>query len=820
MSNLSDFSYCEVILPVALTGTFTYLIPQNLQDKIALGKRVVVPFRTGKLYTGIVHHLHNQSVDFKTREVTDVLDESPIVTKQHIDFWEWISNYYLCSIGEVYAAAVLQVLRPDSKSKIKFNENINPDYFEFEYSSFDEHQKTLVNALRADSNSIYLKDVLNIAGKRKITELLAKGILVVEEELQQKNREFTEEFVTLNEEYLSDDKLQELIEKYEKREQWITLILILFQHFKKGTAVSKKNLLKTEGISKSAFATLQKNGIIKVVATRPEKIHPASGNILEIVLTEAQENAYREIKTGFTNYHAGLLFGVTGSGKTEIYFKVIKDFLTLNKSVLYMLPEIALTEILLVRLKKIFGDAVLLYHSRINENERAEIFKSLCLSNHPVLIIGSRSSLFLPFKNLGLIIVDEEHDASYKQYEANPRYNARDAAVYMAAKNGIKVLLGSATPSSETFINCLKQKYFQVNLGLRYGKSVMPSVEIIDLFKEKKSNRIKSVLSEKIIAEIKSVLQRKEQVILFQNRRGFAPLLYCENCNWTPFCPHCDVPLNYHKSATVLRCHYCGHTEQLISSCKACGSARLSIKGFGTERIEEDIQLFFPELNVARFDLDSTRSKHSFYKITNDFADGKIQILVGTQMVSKGLDFANVGLVGILNADSLLHFSEYKSYERAVQLMVQISGRAGRSEKTGKVMVQTYAPQHFIFSFLHDAKNYDVFLHWLLKERKQYQYPPFTHLIKIMVRHTEKQDCEVAANYFCKLLISAFKTGVLGPEYGYIQKIRGYYNMHILLKLNKTESYSASKKLLNDCLEYNRKHNPVKGFKMAVDVDY
>jgi len=817
--------FAEVILPLNLSGTFTYCIPENLKSSLKVGQRVIVPVRTSKLYTGLIYSIHNNKSDLhQTRNIEEILDVHPVINETHLDFWKWISEYYMCNLGEVFAAALPSVLRPQSSSKIKFNFSINKEYLNFEWEHLDEDEQELIKIMSTLEEGKNLDELKNIIGKSKLSNLLSKGIFVVDEILKEHEKPIRETFVRLNSKYKNEQEFIELINNLEQKNPKHLDIVLSYLSLSKQDGkitlpVSKKKLLQNKNLSTSSFNTLIKHEILVQEVFDIDRLQIEKSNSIKIELSTNQQEVFSSIKNHYNKLKIGLINGITGSGKTEIYSKLINEELLNGNSCLFLLPEIALTQQLITRLKIIFGESVLVYHSRINEQYRAEIYKKVFTTKIPLLVVGARSSIYLPFAKLGLVIIDEEHDSSYKQHEPSPRYNARDCAIYLAHIFNAKVLLGSATPSIETLFNCNSGKYFRVDLNTRFGNSILPHIVLVDLLKQKYQINTPKYLTEELINSIKAAVKNKEQILLFQNRRGFSPVLICESCGWVPYCINCDVSLNYHKSINVIRCHYCGYYETPPSNCKKCGSTRISMQGFGTEKVEEDLSLLIPELKIARFDLDSTRSKFSYNKIVNEFEAGNIDVLVGTQMLSKGLDFSNISLVGILNADSLLHFPDYRTFERAFQMMVQVSGRAGRRKKQGTVIIQTYNTKNQIFDYVLNSSNIDDFYNWQLAERKQFNYPPYTKLIKILVLHKDKQEVDFAANELCSYLKSIFTTNILGPEFPFVQKIRNNYQMQILLKWDKNKSFSQAKIALKEIIVSFQNNSSIKGIRVIVDVD-
>lgn len=815
--------FVDVILPIPIHQEFTYRVPFDMNDYLIKGIRVVVPFGKSKLLTGIITRIHEEiPQQYTAKYVEHILDEYPIITGNQYSFWKWISNYYLAPIGDVMNAALPSNFKLASETKVV----LHPD-FEAKETVFSEREHQIIDSLEI-REELTLKEIAEIVGIKTIQPiiktLIDKRVIITVEELNDKFSAKTEQFVCINPVF-SENELTEVIQSLEKStakaKQLEALLTIIHEsHSDTSKYVQRKKLIDA-GISISSLNSLEKNGLIlqeKLVISRLSDQNNDLSNFKE--LSESQQIALTEIRTSFEKHSVSLLHGVTGSGKTEIYVELIREQLEKGNQVLFLLPEIALTTQLIQRLSKYFGNKIGIYHSKFNQNERIEIWNHV-LADDPEkfrLIVGARSSIFLPFKKLGLIIVDEEHESSFKQYDPSPRYNGRDAAMVLARLHDAKVLLGSATPAMETYHNALSGKYGFIELNKRFGGVQLPEILCADLKRERKNQSMQSDFTSYLIDEMREALNQQEQIILFQNRRGYTPLWMCEICNWTPRCVNCDVSLTYHKQTNSLKCHYCSHTSPPVGSCSACGSNRIKMIGFGTEKIEDDLALIFPNATIKRLDYDTTRSKNAYSTILNDFDDRKIDILIGTQMVSKGLDFDNVSLVGILDADMLLNHSDFRAFERSYQLMSQVAGRAGRKSKRGKVIIQTGDPDNWVIQKVihHDYKG---FYNAEVLERKNYFYPPFYKVIKITLKHKDTNVLDNSALAFSQELRKVFKERVLGPEYPGIRRIQNLYLKEIRIKVEKDISDTKIKERLQEMIDsfFSVPYN--KSIRMIVDVD-
>ena len=784
--------FADIVLPVPIRNEFTYRVPFELNERIFPGARVVVPFGRSKLITGIVSSIHeNIPKEYQARYIEYLLDDQPIITPEQYSFWKWISTYYMAPIGDVMNAALPANFKLASETKIV----LHPD-FSLDYKLLTEREKDIVVALEL-RETLDLKEISELVGIKTIQPvvkaLIDKKVVLSLEDLNDKFTPKTAIFVRLSDSYSDEQSLNEFIETIEqnksKDKQLQTLLtLIHLSTDKRGNShtVLRKDLID-QGISLSSINTLEKQGILLQEKMEISRLDSDDSNGQEFkALSAAQETALQETHQAFKEKKVALLHGVTGSGKTEIYVQLIQEHLDLGKQVLFLLPEIALTTQLIQRLSVYFGDQIGVYHSRFNQNERVEIWNHV-LNNDPNrfrIVLGARSSIFLPFRDLGLIIVDEEHESSFKQYDPSPRYNARDCSIVLGALHKANVVLGSATPSIESYFNAKSDKYKLITLNDRFGNVQLPEILCANTRKEYKQKSMQSHFSTFLIDHVREALNLNEQVILFQNRRGYTPLWMCEICNWTPKCKNCDVSLTYHKHSNNLKCHYCSYTTKPIGTCAACGSNRLKMLGFGTEKIEDELSLMFPEKVVKRLDLDTTRSKNAYATILNDFDHGAIDILIGTQMVTKGLDFDNVNLVGILDADMLLNRADFRAFERSFQLMTQVAGRSGRRKKRGKVIVQTGDPDHWVIQKV-IAHDYIGFYESEIIERANYFYPPYYKIMELTLKHKDENLLNRAANDLASTLRESFKERVLGPEFPIVKRINNLFLKKITLKIER-----------------------------------
>ncbi len=821
--------FVDVILPLPVPGTFTYRVPFELNDVIKCGQRVVVQFGKKKIYTALVRRIHEEIPPNTPKYIISIVDEEPIVNKTQFIFWEWIAQYYMSTIGEVMNVALPQGLKLISESHIVLNSSFNPDSIALNENEY-LITETLLNRKR-----LSISDVTSLTGLQKTYSLLKnmidKNIIQIEEELSNSFKPKMETFISLSKNLQeNEDQLKEIFEDLNKRAFKQLQLLMALINLTQNSAEAKlevlqSELLKSVDANHAQLKAMEKKGILEISKKVSSRLSfgEASGEVKNIKLSDNQKNSLNEIKNCFKTKDVALFHGVTSSGKTEIYIKLIEEALQQKKQVLYLLPEIALTTQIIIRLQKYFGEKIGVYHSRYNQNEKVEIWNNVINQGNKEIppyqiILGPRSALFLPYKNLGLIIVDEEHDNSYKQFDPAPRYNARDSAIYLANLHNAKTLLGSATPSIESYYNASHEKYGLVTLDKRYGGVQMPEILVADLKTESKRKTMRSHFSSFLLKHIDEALENQEQVILFQNRRGFSLRLECDTCNWIPECKHCDVTLTYHKSSNHLRCHYCGYSTSIPSQCPECHTTKIMMKGFGTEKVEEELAAIYPKANIVRMDLDTTRSKNAYQRIINDFENRKIDILVGTQMVTKGLDFDNVSIVGILNADNMLSYPDFRAPERSFQLMAQVSGRAGRKQKRGKVIIQSFNPYHSVIRDVID-NNYLKSYKDILLERRNFNYPPFYRLVEITMKHKDYNILNPAADELARQLRKVFEKNVLGPEYPIVKRIKNKYIKVILIKINRDRSLHNSKLRLQTKIEEFKKLRDYKSIQLSIDVD-
>ena len=816
-------TYANIVLPVPLPKLFTYEVPVQLVSECIAGKRVIVQFGKKKVYTGIIKDVHTQKPEYQTKEIVSILDAYPIINNFQFKFWEWIAEYYMTTLGEIYKAALPAGLKLESETNIILNAGAD-------YSEISEKEELIIGLLTNEDflpiNKIEKETDFN--SLPIIKKLIDKEIITAEEWIKKKYKPKYEDYISLAEELKDDNYLAEVLDKLKRAKKQSELLMNFIYFTKYGSdnfggikaanEFLKKDLLKHSEASSANLKALIDKGYLQIHKKEVSRLIVAKyDKFKKKELNEYQEKALLEIQTEFKEKNVVLLHGVTSSGKTEIYIKLIEEQLKQGRQVLYLLPEIALTGQITVRLEKIFGDKLGVYHSKFNDNERVEVWKSL-QSNKYEIILGVRSSIFLPFNNLGLIIVDEEHENTYKQYNPAPRYNARDASMVLAQLHKAKVLLGTATPSIESYFNAKIGKFALVELFQRYKDISLPKIEIADTKDAKRKKQMRSLFAPILLEAIKDTIENGEQVILFQNRRGFSPFTECQTCGYIPKCQNCDVSLTYHKFTNQLVCHYCGYTEKASRKCKACESNSMITRGFGTQKIEDEIKEFLPSAKVARMDTDSTGSRKKYQKIIYEFETGKTNILIGTQMVSKGLDFDNVALVGIMNADSLLNFPDFRAFERSFQLMAQVSGRAGRKNKQGRVIIQTSDKKHQIIANVIN-NDYITMYESQLQLRKQYKYPPYYRLIEIRIKHKNKDVVNSASEHLAQELKTIFGSRILGPEFPVISWIKTWHIKTILIKLEKKVSHKKAKKLIRQTIENLKLNKKFKSVQVLADVD-
>ncbi|MFN4763606.1 primosomal protein N' [Gillisia sp. Q332] len=812
--------YINVILPLPLEKQFTYEVSPQEADFLKAGMRVAVPFGKTKIYTGIVASVHENAPErYEAKPIEQILDESPVVTAHQLKFWNWLSGYYMCAEGEVLKAALPSGFLLESETLVQ----LSPDQ-EIDESVLTDEEYLIYEALQKQS-SLKIQEIMQLLDKKTvlpvINKLVSKNLVVVNQELFEQYKPKLIRYVKLDQKFDSEEEMQRLLDDLSNAPKQRDIILTWFQlQSKSKKPLELKVLSKVSGASSATIKALIDKKIFSEYFLKTDRVKfdiEESNKLL--TLNEWQEAAFKEVDINLDSGEVCLLHGVTSSGKTEIYIKLIEAVIAKGEQVLYLLPEIALTSQLVQRLQTYFGEQVLVYHSKYSVNERMEIYNHVLQSNEKAkVILGARSSIFLPFQNLGLIVVDEEHESTFKQYDPAPRYNARDAAVVLANFQQAKILLGSATPSLESYYNSTHNKYTKVSLDRRFGDVLMPEIEIVDIKEKYRKKQMTGHFSDRLLEEIKITLKEGEQVILFQNRRGFSPILECTTCGHSPQCPNCDVSLTFHNNSKQLRCHYCGYHIAMQKKCMACDSPDLTTKGFGTEQIETELKALLPEAKIGRMDLDTTRGKHGHQKIITAFEQETIDILVGTQMLTKGLDFRNVRLVGILNADNLLNFPDFRAHERSFQLMLQVAGRAGRTLKRGKVLIQTYNPYHKIVQQV-SVNDYEGMYKEQLEERYNYKYPPYYKLIKLTLKSRDYSKTNDAADWVARALQNVFRENVLGPEFPPVARIRNEYYKNILIKIPPQQSLRKTKGYINKILTSFRSIGGWRSVRLIINVD-
>ncbi len=825
MSRITLFA--DVLLPLPVKGTFTYRVPYELNDSVQEGQRVAVQFGKKKVYAGLIKRLHQEVPAVVPKYILHLLDDKPIVNNIQFLFWKWIASYYMSTEGEVMNAALPSAFKLASESKVVLFPGFSPDEH-----LLDEFEYRVTEAI-LQKGKLTIDEITRQIGIQKVLPLLKKMIdkrmIYMEEELKGGYKPKKEKTVSLSENFRDEDTMKELMDELGKRAHKQLELLMTYMTMagfgKKLQPVAKAELLKKTGSSPAVLKALTDKGVFEIAEREISRFKTENYQKLPPVkLNKHQQQAYSEIKQGFSEKKVVLLHGVTSGGKTEIYIKLMEETIRQGKQVLYLLPEIALTTQIITRLRKYFGDQVGVYHSRYSKDERAEVWNHLLgyrlsenMSRYNI-ILGPRSAMFLPYDNLGLVIVDEEHDQSYKQYDPAPRYNARDAAVYLSTIHNARVVLGSATPSIESYYNTKQGKYHLVELTERFGGMQMPEIVVVDMRDEHRRRMLRSHFSSVLMKEMEQAVAEHKQVILFQNRRGFSLRVECEQCGWVPQCKFCDVTLTYHKSSELLKCHYCGYSTTIPHSCAECGNTQLKMQGFGTEKVVEELAMIMREARIDRMDLDSTRTKHAFNRIITDFEERRIDILIGTQMVTKGLDFDNVRVVGVLSADNMLSFPDFRAHERSFQLMQQVSGRAGRKHERGKVIIQAWKPDHPIIRFVvnHD---FEGMYRQQLAERKKFYYPPYYRLIIVKMKHKKYDLLHEGSAILAKDLRARFGKVVYGPESPLVGRVRSLYIKHIMIKVARGSNYQKVKDELYTAFEEFRTLAKYKSIIIQFDVD-
>lgn len=817
--------FAQVILPLPLHDAFTYRVPEQWHSRIKPGQRAVVQFGAKKYYAALVFSLSDSPPEnIELKEIVQLLDDEPVVLPKNLELWKWMADYYCCTLGDVFRAAIPTGLKLESKSNIILTEDV-------EEQEINENEFRILDLVKQDISTLdaLQKKLGREFSYNALKSLLDKNIIHIEEKINTKYKAKTETWVKIHPQIKTQDDLQKAIETLQRagKQQDLLFRFVektnVFQKEQK-LKIQKKELLKGTGFSPAILSGLKEKKILKTFQQQVSRIEEKVSKQADLnLLNNYQQHALDEIKSCFEKKQVTLIHGITASGKTEIYIHLIDEVLKQGKQALYLLPEIALTTQIIERLKNVFGTKVGIYHSRLNSQERVEIWKKvLRFQTHPKegyqVVLGARSALFMPFSNLGLVIVDEEHENSFKQFDPAPRYHARDMAVVLGKQNNANVLLGSATPSYESFFNALTGKYGLVNLTKRHSNMELPEIIVADLKRAWKKKQMQSVLTPELFNLMEDALNNHEQVILFQNRRGYSPYIQCFTCGWIPKCKNCDVSLTYHKYKKRLNCHYCGFSIAMAAECQECGSPEIKTRGFGTEKIEDELKPLFPTKRIERMDLDTTRSKNAFGKIIHNLESRKTDILIGTQMVTKGLDFEHVRVVGILNADNLINFPDFRAHERAYQLVSQVSGRAGRKHSRGKVVVQTSQPEHPLIELIRQ-QDYMAAFKAQMAERKLFKYPPYFRLIKLVVKHKKPESVNRMAEQLARLLRKAGELIVLGPEFPLVSRIQLWYQKEIWLKVSPGLPLGEVKIFVQDSIEKVRNLPENSSCVVNIDVD-
>ena len=809
--------YADVILPLPLHGTFTYELTKREYENLGIGHRVAVSFGKRKVYTGVIKQIHtNKPTLYETKPIEFVYDKKELISESQIDFWSWISKYYFTPIGDVLKAAIPSTFLLESETII-IKKEINSD--DIEQMTDDEY--LIYEAL--DFNTLKINEVSDILDKKNtysvIQKMILKGFIELNFEINEKYKPKLLNVIYLNKELLEEQKIKNALKILNSSPKQKEILMQIISNLKSQKYIILKDFKKIIKFSDSTIKGLEQKGFITINKIKIER----NDNKLEHYsktndLSESQLNALDQVQSQLKDKDVILLEGVTSSGKTEIYIKIIEDYLNKEMQVLYLLPEISLTTQIIQKLKIHFGDKISVFHSRYSLNERTEVWENIKKNQKKSrLIVGARSSVFLPFQNLGLIIIDEEHEISYKQQEPSPRYNARDSAIYLSKLNNSKVILGSATPSIESSFNAKNNKYGYVKLKERFGNIEMPNIFTIDMKNELK-HEYSSIFSLRLVEEIEKTIKDGKQVILFRNRRGYSPQWLCDSCGQNVMCDNCDVSLTYHISSNSLKCHYCGFSSIAEKKCSTCGFDTMIYKGDGTQQIEEVIKEIFPDVRSKRMDWDSTRGKWSFDKIINSFANHEVDILIGTQMITKGLDFKNVNLVGVLNTDHFLNFPDFRAHEKAFQVLTQVAGRSGRSGQRGKVFLQTYQPEHPIIKNVIN-NDYDEMYNNQLIERKDYNYPPFVRLIRITLKDKSYEKLNSSSDWINKVMRANYKGIVLGPVYPEVSRIKNKYHKEFLIKLAGLKELNNFRNTFQSIIKSFDSISKYRSVRIIVDVD-
>lgn len=814
-------TFAQIILPLNLKGTFTYKVPKELAQKIEVGMRVLIPFGGKKIYTGIVFELHHSAPEnFEPKEIINLLDDFPILPKEQIAFWSWLSEYYLCNIGEIYRFAFPSSLKLESETYLKLKPGARVDF-----QNLDVNEMYLIQALEV-RQIINLTEIEAFIPKKEIVKTIKSLIdlqyIEVDEKIAEKYKAKEIAYLKINEEEIAHKSLaQNLLVLKRSPKQQELFLLLLEKHTENPENLIKKSDIFDEGnFAHSQLKTLKEKNLVIEYFLQKDRLQSYEGEIEDLEkLNEAQLIAKIEIDKGFSEGKNVLLHGVTSSGKTHLYLEKIEETVAAGKNVLFLLPEIAVTKQIVQRLEKKYGKQLGFYHQKLTDFERVEVWRRI-KNNDLKILIGTRNALFLPYQNLGLIVVDEEHDSAYKPREVSPFFNAKDAAQILAKMYEAKVILGSATPSVESYYLAKKDKLHYVFLGERFGNVKLPTFELINFKEEQDSKKIIGNFSLKLIEEIKSEIERKKQTMILHNRRGYANVVECESCGYVNYCSNCDVVMTYHKFSNEMKCHYCGQKASKPSVCPKCNSDNLNVRGVGVEQIHEEMVKIFPEAEVDRMDVDSMRKKFAYEKLYEKLEEGETDILVGTQMISKGLDFDHIELVAIPRADSMLYVQDFRAEERAYQLITQVSGRAGRSSGEGKVFIQTYNPEHAVFQLLKEKEPDKIYEHFLV-ERKKFFYPPFVKLMMIELKHRREDKVNRASQFMGSVLHKYLPAEcILGPEKSPIGKLNLMYQYQILLKLPRGKKYSEYKKLVLKSIEEFEEITAYQSIKKLIFVDF
>lgn len=818
MPDQQNCLYIQIILPLALPTEYTYIVPVELCDHIKIGIRVEVSLKK-KLYSGLVHKTYHSEYLEGHKLIISIIDEEAIVNQEQIQMWEWMAQYYCCTLGEIMIAALPSALKLSSETKISLNRGIGEDLI------FENDKMHIIREALLHQEDMTIADLQSMLDQKTVYPLIKRMIeenaIVLREDFGERGyKPKFATFLSLHDDFVGqrEEGFADVLRLLKRSEQQSNAFLTFAELTEDTPVVAKASVMQESGVSSQVIHQLIKKGILETQQLEISRLKPRSSYKNHTSsLSVKQEAVKSEIQTYFKHGNVMLLHGVTGSGKTKIYIELIREVLENQGQALFLLPEIGLTAQMVERIEYEFGEKVWFYHSRMNMNEKVELWQKI--KTDSAVILGARSSIFLPFFKLDLIIVDEEHDSSYKQQDPNPRYNARDVAIYMSSIFRSKILLGSATPSLESLHNAQSQKYGYTTLEERFGESKLPEISIVDLKIESKENRIKHHFSETLLQSIGDKLAKKEQVLIFQNRRGYAPTMKCYQCGWHAECPNCDISLTVHQFIEELRCHYCSHRSHLPKSCVVCGNRNLVLMGFGTEKIEEKLKELIPHARIARMDYDTVKSKAKYHQILTDVKNQNVDILVGTQMITKGLDFENITLVGVLNADLLLNFPDFRASERAFQLLTQVSGRAGRKDKLGEVMIQLYQTSHpVIEEVLND--DFKTFSERELSERSKFVYPPYCRLIALTIKHKNNMVVERASIHLANVLKGRLGSRIYGPTVPGVARLRNYYLRSILIKIEKSRKVIHQvKTILTESIIDIKSIEGFKSIRVIIDVD-